>query len=200
MKIFRNNILTLIKQRKVKFVDMAESANKVSNIRSYNKSFLNASLRFLKALLSLFLIIEIINFPLIILALIYSIYKNSNMQNNLMNVLFCITFIITLICITIITFELREIIKAFMDKEVFVLKNALRLRRVGFSTIIVGVFIFVNNVIKYGTGVFILLNIENGITSRIDTVLGIFIGIIILVFSEIFKEAVKIKEENDLMI
>lgn len=130
MKIFRNNILTLIKQRKVKFVDMAKSANKVSNIRSYNKSFLNASLRFLKALLSLFLIIEIINFPLIILALIYSIYKNSNMQNNLMNVLFCITFIITFICITIITFELREIIKAFMDKEVFVLKNVLRLRRV----------------------------------------------------------------------
>lgn len=200
MKIFRNNILTLIKQRKVKFVDMAKSANKVRNIRSYNKSFLNASLRFLKALLSLFLIIEIINFPLIILALIYSIYKNINMQNNLMNVLFCITFIITLICITIITFELREIIRAFMDKEVFVLKNVLRLRRVGFSTIIVGAFIFINNIIKYGTGVFILLNIENGITSRIDTVLGIFIGIIILVFSEIFKEAVKIKEENDLMI
>ncbi|WP_242859851.1 DUF2975 domain-containing protein [Clostridium drakei] len=200
MKIFRNNILTLIEQTKVKFEDMAQSTNKVSNIRSYNKSFLNASLRFLKALLSLFLIIEIINLPLIILASIYSIYKNSNMQNNLMNVLFGITFIITLICIIIITFELREIIKAFMDKEVFVLKNVLRLRRVGFSTIIVGAFIFINNIIKYGTGVFILLNIENGITSRIDTVLGIFIGIIILVFSEIFKEAVKIKQENDLMI
>lgn len=158
--------------------------------------FINPSLKFLTMLLGLSLVMEIISLLAIILAVIYDIYKNHNMGNNLMIVLFIITFI----CIIIITFELMEIMKAFIDREVFILKNVLRLRKVGFSTIIVGVFIFINNILKYGPCAFTFLDLENGITSRIDTVLGIFIGIIILVFSEIFKEAVKIKEENDLMI
>lgn len=104
--------------------------------------FINPSLKFLTMLLGLSLVMEIISLLAIILAVIYDIYKNHNMGNNLMIVLFIITFI----CIIIITFELMEIMKAFIDREVFILKNVLRLRKVGFSTIIVGVFIFINNI------------------------------------------------------
>ncbi|NMM61303.1 DUF2975 domain-containing protein [Clostridium sp. P21] len=158
---------------------------------------LNPSLRFVKTLLSVFLIIEIMGLPMLIIGLVCSIYMKYNIKNNLVIGFFIVVFI----CVMSITFHLREVIKAFINKEIFILKNVMRLRKIGFSTIIVGVFVFSYRTIKYGLSAFIILNLDdNGIVTRIDTVLWIFIGVIILIFAEIFKEAVRIKKENDLTV
>lgn len=100
-----------------------------------------------------------------------------------------------------ILFKLREIIKSLIKRTPFIWSNVKSLKMISvFCFIIAGTYIinfFVNG--QYMDFEFIAIDLS-GVHTDFEFIIFLFAGCFIFVLSQVFKQAVEYKEENDLTI
>lgn len=122
--------------------------------------------------------------PLIIKWYIY-ILKQNNRESYYFILIFLYVTGLFALCIC---YEMRKIFKTLNRHNPFMMDNVTSLKRVSvFSFIISGCYVI--KIICY-----------NSILTMVITMLFIMLGLFLLVLSEVFKQAVEVKEENDLTI
>lgn len=94
-------------------------------------------------------------------------------------------------------YELRCVICTVLDKNPFIEKNIKRFKNIGNCTFLLGIFNILNN--QHPKHFLIIIDI--GFFSIDDSIfVYIILGCLSLILAEIFKAALKIKNENDLTI
>jgi len=126
---------------------------------------------------------------------------NIRLNNFPASLIIAICSVVLLIMSAILLYELSELFENFSIDKVFIYKNAKHLKNIGIITIAGGVIYSL-------MGYFVSRNLMNVISVKNGKVeLGIpcidgFIitGLMIIVIAEVFKEAIKIKEDNDMTV
>jgi len=95
----------------------------------------------------------------------------------------------------------QHILYTVINNSAFILKNALRLKKLGFIFIIAEVF----NIIMRYVGIYLFDKVEEiprliGTLHILDNGKGLLIGFIFLFMSEVFGTGCRLKEESDLTI
>lgn len=96
-------------------------------------------------------------------------------------------FITGLLCLTIIR-ELRKMLITLNDREPFRRENVISLKRIAMLALIIS-FAYIIKVIFYPSFFTIVV-----------TMVFLIMGLFALILSEIFKQAIEVKEENDLTV
>lgn len=119
-------------------------------------------------------------------------YKN-NSSSELILYLWVVTFYGVLSLF--ILFQLRKIVKSVLCKNPFTKENVKRFKNIGKGMIFISVFnLFFNN----HTG---LRFVDLGfLTITPELLVFILLALVALILSEVFEEAIKIKNENDFTI
>jgi len=97
-------------------------------------------------------------------------------------------FIVTGTCVLYILHELRKVFKSITNHEPFIIANVKSLFRMGIASFLAGIFFIVK------------LAILNSLLTYVVIFIFIIAGCFSLVLSEVFKEAVRVKDENDFTI
>lgn len=139
-----------------------------------------------------------------IILYIYSVGSSIKNTANLWEIKVIITYLLCFaggISIFGILFKLREIIKSLIKRTPFILSNVRSLKLISiFCFIIAGTYIinfFVNG--QYRAFEFIAIDLS-GVHTDFEFIIFLFAGCFIFVLSQVFKQAIEYKEENDLTI
>lgn len=121
--------------------------------------------------------------------------------------------IFTSVPVFIVIWELRKVIKTVIDKKPFVDENVKRFRVMGGSFLVFDLFLLIYNIIyskivltsghikKDDYLILIIYKLIPGPTSQVAFLISYFlVGCALLIISSIFKQAVIIKNENDITI
>jgi len=153
---------------------------------------------FLKLILNLFWGLGLITFSIVIISYGFSIINN----NSLLNIIGTIGIFIVISAVLFIIYQLRKVLDTLIDEKPFSLINVRRFRYIGYSILLIGVLVFINDL--YFKGLLATLTIYDdggpGIYTNIDVYIPFVLGIFSLILSEIFRIAYKIYEENKLTI
>lgn len=162
-----------------------------------NKSSFGPLSSHLKVILSVFWYFGLLLSPMLVVTVAVSIFR----YRSILNIVFSIYFLVAVGCILMILYESRKILETVISKEPFVLANVNRFRKIGYLTLVLGVFLALYSILQKGTSIFTILDLGG---SGIHTNIGIFVPFILGIFSfviaEIFKVAHDIYEENKLTI
>jgi len=153
---------------------------------------------FLKLILNLFWGLGLITFSIVIISYGFSIINNTS----LLNIIGTIGMFIVISAVLFIIYQLRKVLDTLIDEKPFSLINVRRFRYIGYSILLIGVLVFINDL--YFKGLLATLTIYDdggpGIYTNIDVYIPFVLGIFSLILSEIFRIAYKIYEDNKLTI
>lgn len=125
----------------------------------------------------------------VLLPLVIKWYIRLLNQNNRENYYFILIFLyVTGLFCLLICHEMRKIFKTLNRRNPFMMDNAVSLKRVSICSFIISIC-YVVKIICY-----------NSILTMVITMIFVILGLFLLVLSEVFKQAVEVKEENDLTI
>lgn len=117
---------------------------------------------------------------------------------------FIITYILFTmgrISIILILFNLRKIVNSLIVLTPFIKDNVARLKRIGILCFVVSIGYALNFLINGQYKNFELAYVDaSGIHTDIEFLIFFFAGWFILILSQVFKEAVKVKEESEFTI
>lgn len=117
------------------------------------------------------------------------------------NIIMAILFFMAFISCIIITNEIIKINKTLIEKNPFAMNNVKSIRNIALNIFIIGIYVFIKDRLKFGyMGFFAFHSDQYGPYCDMDFLIFIIVGIFMLILAEIFKEAIKIKEENDLTV
>lgn len=150
----------------------------------------------LKTILGIFWYIGWLAFLILIISSIISIYRYKGM----LNIIATIGVLVIASSILFIIFQLRNILGTLISKDPFSISNVYRFRNIGFSTLLVGIFILVNDLYFKGLRTFTIFDDSSGVYTNIDIYIPFLFGVFSLILAEIFKIAYQIHEENKLTI
>ena len=131
---------------------------------------------------------------------------NNNMKKgiNMEPSRFIITYILFSIggiSIILILFNLRKVVRSLINITPFVKDNVLCLKRISLLSFIISICYALNFVINGQYKNFNIAYIDSsGIHTDIEFLIFFFAGCFILILSEVFKQAVEVKEENEFTI
>ncbi|MBZ9688775.1 DUF2975 domain-containing protein [Clostridium estertheticum] len=113
----------------------------------------------------------------------------------------CILFIIGGISVILILFNLRKIVNSLINVTPFIRDNVLCLKRISLLCFSVSVCYALNFFIngQYKNYNFAYVD-SSGIHTDIEFLIFFFAGWFILILSQVFKQAVEVKEENEFTI
>ena len=101
----------------------------------------------------------------------------------------------------LVIYSLRGILDSLVKGDPFQKKNVFRLRRIAGGCFIAALCYFLNIVVNPGYGPLKLLYMDaKGIHTDLEMFIFIFAGVIVLILSYVFDQAVIYKQENDLTI
>lgn len=150
----------------------------------------------LKIILGIFWYIGWLFFLILIISSIISIYRYKGM----LNIIATIGVLVIASSILFIIFQLRNILGTLISKDPFSISNVYRFRNIGFSTLLVGIFILVNDLYFKGLRTFTIFDDSSGLYTNIDIYIPFLLGVFSLITAEIFKIGYQIHEENKLTI
>lgn len=100
-----------------------------------------------------------------------------------------------------ILINLRNIVASLIDSNPFILKNVIRLKNISINCFTVTACYIINFIINQPFNDFQFIVIDSkGIHTDIEFLIFFFTGCFILILSQVFKQAVEYKEDNDLTI
>jgi len=112
-----------------------------------------------------------------------------------------ILFSIGGISIILILFNLRKVVRSLINITPFVKDNVLCLKRISLLSFVISICYALNFVINGQYKNFNIAYIDSsGIHTDIEFLIFFFAGCFILILSEVFKQAVEVKEENEFTI
>lgn len=149
----------------------------------------------LKIILGIFWYIGWLVFLILIISSI-SIYRYKGM----LNIIATIGVLVIASSILFIIFQLRNILGTLINKNPFSISNVYRFRNIGFSTLLVGIFILVNDLYFKDLRTFTIFDDSSGLYTNIDIYIPFLLGVLSLILAEIFKIGYQIHEENKLTI
>ena len=150
----------------------------------------------LKIILGIFWYIGWLFFLILIISSIISIYRYKGM----LNIIATIGVLVIASSILFIIFQLRNILGTLISKDPFSISNVYRFRNIGFSTLLVGIFILVNDLYFKGLRTFTIFDDSRGLYTNIEIYIPFLLGVFSLILAEIFKIGYQIHEENKLTI
>ena len=153
--------------------------------------------KFLKIFLNIFWYIGLICFVMLAVS---SIFSNFIYNYGIINTIFSIGVLIIVVCILLIIFHLRKILNTVINQKPFSLSNVSRFRYIGFTTIFLGILLFIKDIYFIGLKTFTILDDGKGLFTNVDIYIPIILGIFSLILAEIFKLGYQIYEENKLII
>ena len=165
------------------------------------KNSLSAGVKIgLKVVLAIVIILEIF-------LIAFSIITKVNIIEEPKNIILYL-FMVTAISAVIVVFNFIKIFKTFEDDDAFNRKNIKRLKIIWASFIIAGIlFIAISILFKFLIGNDLLEDLYIRTYAQLSSMFIAFIGLIFVVLGigiimllEIYKEAIRHKEENDLTI
>lgn len=110
-------------------------------------------------------------------------------------------FTIGSISLMFIILNLRKILDSLIYENPFIIDNVKRLKKIAIECFIITFCYIINFLINLNYKNFEFVSIDpKGIHTDMEFLIFLFSGCFILVLSNIFKHAVKVKEENDLTI
>ena len=118
----------------------------------------------------------------------------------MLNIIATIGVLVIASSILFIIFQLRNILGTLISKNPFSISNVYRFRNIGFSTLLVGIFILVNDLYFKGLRTFTIFDDSRGLHTNIEIYIPFLLGVFSLILAEIFKIAYQIYEENKLTI
>jgi hypothetical protein len=117
---------------------------------------------------------------------------------------FIITYILFAVggsSIILILFNLRKIVKSLINITPFIRDNVISLKRISLLCFAISFCYAINFVINGQYKVFNIAYVDSsGIHTDIEFLIFFFVGWFILILSEVFKQAVEVKEENEFTI
>ena len=112
-----------------------------------------------------------------------------------------ILFSIGGIAVILILFNLRKIVSSLINVTPFIKDNVLCLKRISLLSFLISICYAINFVINGQYKNFSIAYVDNsGIHTDIEFLIFFFAGWFILILSQVFKQAVEAKEENELTI
>ena len=112
-----------------------------------------------------------------------------------------ILFSIGGISIILILCNLRKVVRSLINITPFVKANVLCLKRISLLSFVISICYALNFVINGQYKNFNIAYIDSsGIHTDIEFLIFFFAGCFILILSEVFKQAVEVKEENEFTI
>ncbi|MCJ7689619.1 MAG: DUF2975 domain-containing protein [Clostridiaceae bacterium] len=110
-------------------------------------------------------------------------------------------FIIGGTSVVLILFNLRKIVNSLINITPFIRVNVLCLKRISLLCFTVSICYAINFVINGQYKDFNIAYVDSsGIHTDIEFLIFFFVGWFILILSEVFKQAVEVKEENEFTI
>lgn len=110
-------------------------------------------------------------------------------------------FTIGSISLMFIILNLRKILDSLIYENPFIIDNVKRLKKIAIECFIITFCYIINFIINLNYKNFDFVSIDaKGIHTDMEFLIFLFSGCFILVLSNIFEHAVKVKEENDLTI
>lgn len=126
--------------------------------------------------------------------------KGINMEQSRFIITF-ILFSIGGISVILILFNLRKVVSSLINVTPFVKDNVLCLKRISLLSFIISICYAINFIINGQYKNFNIAYIDSsGIHTDIEFLIFFFAGCFILILSEVFKQAVEVKEENEFTI
>lgn len=131
-------------------------------------------------------------------------YYKTFSENNIEN----IPGIVSLILLTIgviatftIVIELKKIVKTLVLQNPFIWKNVKSLKKMSFACFTIAGCYLINFFMVIGEESFSIIYIDSkGIHTDAEIFIFLLIGCVVGIFTKVFEQAVKYKEENDLTI
>jgi len=153
---------------------------------------------FLKISLDIMLVIGIVIYFILSKGILMK--KGINMEQGRFIITF-ILFSIGGISVILILFNLRKVVSSLINVTPFVKDNVLCLKRISLLSFIISICYAINFVINGQYKNFNIAYIDSsGIHTDIEFLIFFFAGCFILILSEVFKQAVEAKEENEFTI
>lgn len=153
--------------------------------------------QFLKISLNIMLVLGLFVF-------LWAIYTGFSGLTQLKTIKLVITFVLFITggsSLLIMLFYLRKIIGSLIDKTPFTWSNVKSLRRIALFCLVISICYGINMFINRQYLNFTIVSIDmNGIHTDLEFLIFFFAACFIFVLSEVFKQAVEFKEENDLTI
>jgi len=153
---------------------------------------------FLKISLDIMIVIGIVIYFILSKGILMK--KGINMEHGR----FIITYILFSmggISIILILFNLRKVVRSLINITPFVKDNVLCLKRISLMSFVISICYALNFVINGQYKNFSIAYIDSsGIHTDIEFLIFFFAGCFILILSEVFKQAVEAKEENEFTI
>ncbi|MDR1369776.1 MAG: DUF2975 domain-containing protein [Dysgonamonadaceae bacterium] len=118
------------------------------------------------------------------------------------NILVVIISFVTLFCLVYVPVLSFKTIKSIVNDDIFDEKNIHRIRRIGYSLIVVFLCILIHAFVSEATAQHVMSMKDYKIVSawnKGDVFILVF-GIVVLIFAEVLKIATRIKEEQDLTV
>lgn len=112
-----------------------------------------------------------------------------------------ILFTIGRISIILILFNLRKIVDSLIKVTPFIRHNVLCLKRISLLSFVISICFALNFFINEQYKNFNIAYVDSsGIHTDIEFLIFFFVGWFILILSQVFKQAVEVKEENEFTI
>jgi len=113
----------------------------------------------------------------------------------------CLLFVIGSLALFAILFYLRKIVISLIKVTPFVIENVKSLKRMSICCFIISACYVINFVINNKLKDFQLINIDSkGVHTDVEFLVFFFAGCFILILSQVFKQAIEYKEDNDFTI
>jgi len=163
-------------------------------MKYYGKSSLSL---FLKILLD---ILGIGGFILFLFILRKNLSKGMNLSSA-PAVVTCLLFIIGSISLFTILFYLRKIVISLIKVTPFISENVIGLKRISICCFIISATYVINFIINNKLKDFQLINIDSkGVHTDVEFLVFFFAGCFLLILSQVFKQAIAFKEDNDFTV
>ncbi len=105
------------------------------------------------------------------------------------------------IAVILILFNLRKIVSSLINVTPFINDNVICLKRISLLSFVISICYAINFVINGQYKNFNIAYVDNsGIHTDIEFLIFFFAGCFILILSQVFKQAVEAKEENEFTI
>ncbi|MCB2296913.1 DUF2975 domain-containing protein [Clostridium tagluense] len=105
------------------------------------------------------------------------------------------------IAVILILFNLRKIVSSLINVTPFINDNVICLKRISLLSFVISICYAINFVINGQYKNFKIAYVDNsGIHTDIEFLIFFFAGCFILILSQVFKQAVEAKEENEFTI
>ncbi|MBR9648881.1 DUF2975 domain-containing protein [Clostridium tyrobutyricum] len=108
--------------------------------------------------------------------------------------------IVAYCCALAICHELIKINSTLICKTPFTTENIKRMQKISAYLFIISAYVFTKDWLKFKSHIFTYNFNKDGLITDSECLIFILLGLFVLILANIFKTAVKIKNENDLTI